>query len=116
MRVAMIVRVVVAMMMAMTLRRRIGPAFRFEWRFDYCHFRTERNEQGFCRSVALRADAVGQKLGLDVTVAKMPSETRERRNIDRACFNQRLGRGHDFHQIAIVENEKIIGAQPDRPA
>lgn len=44
----------------------------------------------------------------------MPREPRERRDIGGARLDQRLGRGDDLDQAAVLEHEKIVGAQPHR--
>lgn len=46
-------------------------------------------------------------------VAKVPGQPRQRGNVGSARFNQWLGRGHHFDQSAIVEQQTIVGAQPN---
>ncbi len=64
------------------------------------------------RRIALRANAVRQKLHRDVAVAKMPGDPGQRADIGGARLDQGLrGRDH-FDQAAIVEHQQIVGAQP----
>ena len=62
----------------------------------------------------LRADAIGQDLYRHMTIAEMPGEPRQRGNVCGARFDQRLGRGHDFHQPAVVKQQQVVGAQARR--
>ena len=64
--------------------------------------------------IALRTDAVGQHLHRHMAVAEMPGEPRQRGHVGGARLDQRLGRGHDLDQRAVVEQQRIVGAQPHR--
>ena len=41
----------------------------------------------------------------------MPGQPRQRGHVGGARFDQRLGRGDDLYQTAIVEQQQIVGAQ-----
>ncbi len=41
----------------------------------------------------------------------MPGEPRQARHIGRARLDQRLGRRHHLDQRAVVEHERVVGAQ-----
>ena len=49
-----------------------------------------------------------------MAVAEMPGEPRERGKIGGARLDQRLGLGHDLDQLAVVEHQRVVGAQPHR--
>ena len=47
-----------------------------------------------------------------MTVAEMPGQTRQTGHVGHADFDQRLGRGDDFDQAAVLEHQQVVGAQP----
>ena len=62
----------------------------------------------------LTPDAVGQHLHRHVAVAEMPGKPRERVEIGGARLDQRLRRGDDLDQRAILEHQAIVGIKPRR--
>ena len=56
----MVVMPMMMIVMRMILRGCVSAAFRLERRFDQRRLGAKRGEQGFDRVIALRADAVGQ--------------------------------------------------------
>ena len=45
----------------------------------------------------------GGELGRQVAVAEMPGDAGQRRRVGGADFGERLGRGHDFDDAAVLE-------------
>ena len=108
-------RVVMTCLAVPFMRRNgIGAAFRLKRRFDHDQFCAERRKQALDRAIAPRAHTVGQHLHRHVTVAEMPGEPRQAGYVRHADLDQRFRRRHDFHQVAIVENKNIVGAQQHR--
>ncbi len=111
---SVIVAMILTMIVTMGRLRRIGAAFRLEWRIDRRDLGAERRQQGFDRGRALHADAVRQQLNGDMAVAEVPGEPRQRGHIGGARLDQRLRRRHHFDACAIVKQQQIVGAQPHR--
>ena len=44
----------------------------------------------------------------------MPGEPSERRQVGGAHLDQGLRLGHHFHQPAVVQHQRVIGAKPDQ--
>ena len=115
MMVAMLmIMVVVVMIAAKIFVLRIGASHRLERRFDHSHFGAQRREKTFDRAIEPSANAIGQHLDRYMTIAEMPGKTRQSSQISGARFDQRLRRRDHFHQIAVVENQEIVGAQAHR--
>ena len=49
-----------------------------------------------------------------MAVAEMPGEPRQRRKVGGARLDQRLGLGHHLDQRAVVQHQRVVGAQPHR--
>ena len=92
--------------------RGVGAALRLERRVDGDHFRAEALQQRLDRRIALEPQAALQHLDRHMPVAEMPGEPRQRRQIGGARLDQRLGLGHDLDQPAVVQHQRIVGAQP----
>ena len=103
---------VVRVLMVSMGRDRIGATFRLERRFDFGHLATQRNHQRRYTVGAVQADAVGQDLYRQMAVAQRMRDFRQRRNIT-AYFEQWFRRRDDFHGVAIVEQQHVVGAQCD---
>src|ERR1043166_1036530 len=119
--VVMIMMVVVVMVVMMIVpvtmrvgRRNVGAALGIERRLDGDDFSAEAREQRLDRGIAPHAQAIGKKLHWHVTVAEMPGESCERREILGARLDQRLGRGYYFDEVAVIEQQQIAHAQRDR--
>jgi hypothetical protein len=112
MMMVMIVPVVVMGMIMIVRLRFVGPAFRLERRVDRNHLGAERREQFLDRRIALQAEALLQDLNRHVPVAEMPGKPRECRQIGRTRLDQRLGLRHDLDQRAVVQNQRVVGAEP----
>lgn len=107
--------IVAVMMIVMMLRRhRIGPALGLERRVDGDDLGAQPFQQRFDGRIALEAEPPLQNLHRHVPVAQMPGEPRQRRQIGGAHLDQRLGFGHHLDQRAIIEQERVVGAQPHR--
>ena len=113
--VAVMMIVIVVMVMVVIARRRgIGAALRLERRFDGDDLRAEALQQRLDRRIALEPQPALQHLHRHMTVAEMPGEPRQRRQIGGARLDQRLGLRHDLDQPAVVEHQRVVGAQPHR--
>ena len=112
-RATMMVVVVMRMIMIVTLhrRRRVSATFRFERRINHDHFGAKRRQQNLDRRFTLGPNPIGQQLDLDMPVAEMPGQPGQRGNVGGPRLNQRFGRGDDLDQVAIVEHQKVVGAQ-----
>jgi hypothetical protein len=111
----MIVTVMVVVIMVMVMRfwlRLIGAAFRLEWRLDHCYFGVERRQQVFDFGITAHPDPVRQQLGLDMPIAEVPGDARQRGQVARAGLDQRLRRRYDFDASAILKHQQIVSAQP----
>ena len=49
-----------------------------------------------------------------MTVAEVPGQPRERRGIVDAHLKERLGFRDNFHEAAVVKQQRVVGAQPHR--
>jgi hypothetical protein len=111
----MIVMIVRMMIVTVIISRDlVRAAFRLERRFDRHRLGAERDQQRLGRRFTAHAQRPAPDLGRDVPVAQMPSEPRQRRQVGRADFQYRLGRRHDFNETAIVQHQRVVGAQPRR--
>jgi hypothetical protein len=111
--VGMIMAVVVIVPM-MVIVRGVIAALGFEWRLDGGDFRSGRLEDGFEFGIAAQAQTILHYLNRDVAVAEMPGEPRERHRILDAHFEQRLGFRHHLDRRAIIEQQRVVGAQANR--
>ena len=115
MAVVMMVVIVVMVIVVMIARRRgVGAALRLERRVDGGDLRAEAFQQRLDRRIALEPQPALQHLHRHMAVAEMPGEPRQRRQIGGARLDQRLGLGHHLDQPAVVEHQRIVGAQPHR--
>lgn len=106
----MVVMVMVAMVIVM--RGRVGAAFGIEGRLDRHHLGAETAQQRLDRRILAQAQAVRHHLDLDVAVAEMPGEPRQRGQVGGARLEQRLGLGDDVDGAAVLEHQEIAAAQP----
>ena len=71
-------------------------------------------QQRLDRRIALEPQPPLQHLHRHMPVAEMPGEPRQRRQIGGARLDQRLGLGHDLDEGAVIEHQRVVGAQPHR--
>ena len=108
---ACVVMIVVVMIAG---RCGIGAAFRLERRLDRDDLGAEALQQCLDRRIAPQPQPALQHLHRHMAVAEMPGEPRQRRQIGGARLDQRLGLRHHLDQPAVVEHQRIVGAQPHR--
>ncbi|KPF96436.1 hypothetical protein IP86_16215 [Rhodopseudomonas sp. AAP120] len=118
MSVIVVVMVIVAMMAvivmavrAAVVRRRIGTAFRIEWRIDLKDLATKPLHHIGDDVIAADAERLGHDLGRQMPVAEMPGQSHQMQRIATADLQQRLRRGNHFDQPAIVEHQRVAAAQ-----
>jgi hypothetical protein len=111
-RMIMVVVIVPVVVVGMIMSRLISATLRLEWRVDGNHLGTECREQFLNRRIALQPQPLLQNLHRHVTVAEMPGEPGQRRQIGRARLDQRFGVGNNLDQRAVIENQRVVGAKP----
>jgi hypothetical protein len=89
----------------------IGAAFGIERRFDLDHARAQSPDHRLDDMVAADAQAARGDLGRQMAVAEMPGDPDQMLRIGPANFDQRLRRGDDLDQPAVVEHQRIAAAQ-----
>ena len=112
MAVAVMVVVLVVMVVVMRVRRAVLGV---ERRLDGGDLRAGRLQCGFQLGIALQAQAILPDLDRDVVVAEVPGKARKRHRVLDAQLEQRLGFRHHFDEIAVVKQERVVGAQADWP-
>jgi hypothetical protein len=105
---------VIVMMIVAAMRRFIGATFRLKWRVNDDKPGAQAFEHLLNRRVASHPQPALQHLNRDMTVTKMPGQSRQSGQIGGARFDQRLGLGDDFDDTAVLKHKGIIGAQPHR--
>ena len=114
---AMIVMIIVAMMVIMfimALRMAglgIGAAFRIERRLDLDDARAETLDHRLDHVVTADAQALGHDLGRQMPVPEMPGEPHQMVWIAGADLQQRLRRGNDLDQPAVLQHQGIAAAK-----
>jgi len=107
------VMVVVVMMMAVIARGRgIGATLRFERSVERDDLRAQALQQRLDRRIAFEPQPALQHLDRHMPVAEVPGKPRQRRKIRRAHLDQWFGLGHDLNESAVVEHQRVVGAQP----
>jgi hypothetical protein len=120
-----VVAVAVAVMMFVTMRMIVmvavmvmiltgygtDAAFRFERCFDRLDLRSEGVQRLLERRIAAQTHAIFLYLNRYVTVAEVPRQSRERRGIVDAHFEEPFSFRDDFHNAAIVEQQRVVGAK-----
>ena len=115
MRVIVVVVTVIVMVVIVAVRGRVvGAALGLERRVDGDDLGAEALQQRLDRRIALEPQPALQNLHRHMAVAEMPGEPRQRRQIGGARLDQRLGLRHHLDQPAIVEQQRVVGAQPHR--
>jgi len=105
---------IVVMMIVIAHHRVVGAALRLERRIDGNHLGAEALQQRLYRRIGLEPEPALQNLNRHVAVAEVPGEPRERRQIGSTRLDQRLGLRHDLDKPAVVEHQRVVGAQPHR--
>jgi hypothetical protein len=117
--VIMVMVMVMMMMMIVTMmvvscRNGVGAAFGLERCFDRHQLCAQRFEQRFDGRVPLDPKPPLQHFHRHVPVPEMPGQPGERGKVGGARLDQRLGLGHHLDRVAVVKQQRIISAQPDR--
>ena len=111
----MVMIIVIMMVMAMNRRRGdIGAAFRVERRFDRDNRGAESPRHVLDDMIAPDAQALGQQFGRQMAVAEMPGDAHQRGQVGAADLGERLGRGDNLDDAAILQRETVAGAQHHR--
>ena len=92
----------------------IGAAFRVERRFDRDHGRAESARHVLDHRIAADAQAPFRQLGRQVAIAEVPGDAGQRGGIGGADFGERLRRGDDLDDAAVLELQSVAGAQHHR--
>lgn len=122
--VAVVIMVAVIMMMVLMIvvlvivvrmhyARRISPAFWLKRSFNPGDFPAQRLDQGGKRFIALQSQPGGEKLDRNVPIAQRPGNARESREIG-PNLEQCLGCCDYFDDIAVVQQQAVVGLQGDR--
>jgi hypothetical protein len=118
--VIVVARVVVIMFMmlitksvAMTVRLGVSALLRIKRRIDRSQQSAEPPQHVLDHMIAANTQPVADDLHLDVPVADVPGEPRQRMAIGGGDFDQRLRAADDPHDATIVEYETVAVAQGD---
>jgi hypothetical protein len=103
--------VMVAVMVMIFTGYGIDAAFRLERCFDRLDLRSEGLQRLLERRIAAQTHTIFLYLNRYVTVAEVPRQSRERRGIVDAHFEERFGFRDDFHNAAFVEQQRVVGAK-----
>jgi hypothetical protein len=110
-----IARVVVIMRMrvAMTVRLGVRALLRIKRRVEGSQQSAEPPQHVLDHMIAPNTQPVADDLHLDVPVANVPGEPRQRMAVRGGDFDQRLRAANDPHDAAIVEHKTVAVAQSD---
>src|SRR5581483_10693133 len=119
--VIMTMMVIVAMRMVMTVRlmrmimrrRCIGTALGIEGRLDLDDAGAQSPHHRLDHMVAPNAQRLRHELGRQMPVAEMPGDADQMMRIGALDLEQRLWRGHDLDQPAILQHQRVAAAQGD---
>ena len=100
--------------MLLAARHGVGAAFRLERSLDLDELCAEARQQCLDRRIALEPEPALQHLHRHVAVAQMPGQPGEARKVASPRLDQWLGLGHDLHQTALLEHQRVIRTEPDR--
>jgi hypothetical protein len=92
----------------------VSAAFRIEWRLDLDGPRAQPLYHRLDDVIAPDTQAPRRYLRRQVTVAKMPGDPNQGLRIAAPDFHERLWRGHDLDQPAILEHQRVTAPQRDR--
>jgi hypothetical protein len=113
MTMVVVMMIVTVMMLVVPCRNRVGAALGLERRFDRDQLCAQSFQQRFDRRIAFEPKPSVEHLDRHVAVAQMPGQPGERGKIGRARLDQRLGLGHHLDNGTVVQQQRIIGAQPN---
>jgi hypothetical protein len=105
--VSMPMMMIMLMIMLMSVRAIVG----LERCSDLGALQPVLGDERFNLRPFLQPDAVGQDLHRNMAVAECQDEPRDRREILCPHLDHRLDVGDDLGERAVVEHEKIVGAQ-----
>lgn len=111
-----VVSMLVTMIMPMSMiacDRQIGAALGIERGFNLRDLDCEIEQQLLHSRTTAQPKTIAENLHRHVAVAQKPSDARERRKVGRAHFEQRLGLGDNFDQTSILEDQYVVGTQPN---
>ncbi len=111
---AVTVVVIMAMIVSMIMLMRASGCIGLERRLDRGDPCAALLEQRLERRVAPHAQPIGKELRRHVAVAERPGEARERGRIGQTRLDQRLGRGNDLDDAAVVEHQRVVGRKRGR--
>ncbi len=101
--VAMMMMVMI-MVVIVTRRRSVG----LERRFDHGRLQAALLEQYLDLGIGPDPQPVGEQLDRSMAVAEQPGDAGERGRIGDARLDHRLGRRHDLHQLAVIEQQRVV--------
>jgi hypothetical protein len=107
------VRMSVAKGVTMTVRLGVRALLRIKRRIEGREQRAEPPQHVLDHMIAANTQPVAHDLHLDVPVADVPGESRQRMAVGSDDFDQRLGTADDPHDAAIVEQKTVAVAQSD---
>ena len=107
-----VMRMIVMMMAVIARGRGIGATLRFERSVERDDLRAQALQQRLDRRIAFEPQPALQHLDRHMPVAEVPGKPRQRRKIRRAHLDQWFGLGHDLNESAVVEHQRVVGAQP----
>jgi hypothetical protein len=110
--VAMGVLMLVIMTMAVRLRclMRTGAGLGIEWRFGAHDLSAELRGHFLQPMIAADADAAGKDFHGHVTITELPGDASEELRL-AGDLRDRLGRGHDSYDAAVLEQKPVAVAQ-----
>lgn len=112
--VVVAMRMLVPVIVAVSGGGLVGAAFRLERRLDEGDAGAETARHLLQHRVSGDADAIGQKLRGDVTVAEMPGQAGEMMGIPRHDLGHRLLGRHHGDDPAVVKPDAVAVLQPHR--
>ncbi len=112
--VMMPVVVLIVVVVSVAVRGWVGLAVWLERRVDDDHLGFALDPKRLDFRVAADSQTIGQDLDRHVPVAEHPGHARQRGKIRGPDLKEQFRLGYDLDQIAIVEHESIIRAEPNR--
>ena len=106
-------RMSVAKSVAMTVRLGVRALLRIKRRVEGSQQSAEPPQHVLDHMIAANTQPVADDLHLDVPVADVPGEPRQRMAVRGDDFDQRLRAADDPHNAAIVEHKTVAVAQSD---
>jgi len=111
--IAVTMRMSVAKSVAMTVRLGVRALLRIKRRIEGSQQSAEPPQHVLDHMIAANTQPIAHDLHLDVPVADVPGEPRQRMAVGGGDFDQRLRAGDDPHDAAIVEHKTVAVAQGD---